>query len=124
MPKRQAKTAPQMLSDRPGTLADDPPLPDSAAEPQRLSVLLPFPLPGCYDYLALPEQALVPGSVVEVPLGSRTLAGVVWDGPLAEQAGAAPIAADRLKSVLRLYPVPPLTEKARALSNGSPITTV
>ena len=109
MPKRQAKAA----STEPAQRTGAPAAPEGEGETTRVSVLLPFPLPGCYDYLALPGQSLCPGSVVEVPLGSRTLAGVVWDGPLAEQDGEAPIALERLKSVLRLYPVPPVTEKAR-----------
>src|SRR5438552_18742839 len=52
---------------------------------RRVRVLLPLPLPEALDYLA-PEGASVgisppePGSFVRVPLGQRSLVGVVWDG--------------------------------------------
>ncbi|MCH9012433.1 MAG: hypothetical protein IIA68_05140, partial [Proteobacteria bacterium] len=37
----------------------------------RVSVLLPLPLAGAYDYLAPADLALGPGDVVRVPLGGR-----------------------------------------------------
>src|SRR5882724_5617604 len=66
-------------------------------------VLLPMPLPAALDYLA-PEGAASPepGSFVRVPLGSRTLVGVVWEGT----GGDLPAGA--LKPVLELLPAPPL----------------
>jgi len=45
---------------------------------RRWQVLLPLPLDGAYDYLAPESWRIAPGSFVSVPLGSRTLAGVVW----------------------------------------------
>ena len=44
-------------------------------------VLLPLPLPATLDYLA-PERTtrLEHGCFVRVPLGTRSLVGVVWEG--------------------------------------------
>jgi primosomal protein N' (replication factor Y) len=47
---------------------------------RRVRVLLPLPLPEALDYLAPELPPPEPGSFVHVPLGQRTLAGVVWDG--------------------------------------------
>ncbi|MEL6921913.1 MAG: hypothetical protein AAFO77_13005, partial [Pseudomonadota bacterium] len=42
-------------------------------------VLVPVPSPVPYSY-AVPEgMDALPGSVVQVPLGSRQVAGIVWD---------------------------------------------
>ena len=51
--------------------------PASGSQDGRLSVLLPLPLEGPYDYAAPPGQGLAPGDLVRVPLGSRELTGVV-----------------------------------------------
>ena len=63
-------------------------------------MLLPLPLPATLDYLA-PEDGsfLEPGAFVRVPLGSRTLTGVVWDSV---DSG---LRSDRLKDVLEILPV-------------------
>jgi primosomal protein N' (replication factor Y) (superfamily II helicase) len=42
-------------------------------------VLLPLGLPAPYSYLVPEGMALEPGSYVEVPLGPRSIIGVVWD---------------------------------------------
>ena len=72
--------------------------------PARVAVLLPLPLAGAYDYAADPALGLGRGDVVEVPLGSRRLTGVVW-GP-----GSDELAAARLKPVIRRHEVPRLPE--------------
>ncbi len=128
MPDRHASTATLPLD-----LAPD----DEAA--RRVAVLLPLPLTGPYDYLLPPELAaealsgsgpgpdsnegpVVPGSVVRVPLGQRELVGVVWDlapddsakGPKKNAGGGdkeVPLA--KLRPILEVLPVPPLTEVAR-----------
>ncbi len=77
-------------------------------------MLLPLPLTGPYDYLVPPELEVGPGSVVRVPLAQRELIGAIWDEPL-ESAPAddkeLPLA--RLRPVLEVLPVPPLTAVAR-----------
>ncbi len=45
---------------------------------RRIQILLPLPLSGPFDYLVGADIPLVVGDFVSVPLGSRTLQGVVW----------------------------------------------
>ncbi|MGF7173245.1 primosomal protein N' [Azospirillum doebereinerae] len=73
----------------------------------RVAVLLPLPLREAYDYRVPDGMALVPGDVVEVPLGPRRVIGVVW-GP-----GAGTVESGRLKAVVRRFDVPPMTEVGR-----------
>jgi primosomal protein N' (replication factor Y) (superfamily II helicase) len=74
-----------------------------------VSVLLPLPLEGPYDYEAPADAALAPGDFVHVPLGGRTLAGVVWG------AAKGDVAPEKLKRVIERLPVPPLGEELRRL---------
>ena len=87
----------------PGAPPADPPA-DPPGGRQRVPVLLPLPLTGPYDYALPSDLALVPGDVVQVPLGTREVIGVVWDLPERDAA----VAADRLKSVIARCDVPPL----------------
>lgn len=50
-----------------------------ADQERRVSVLLPLPLKGPYDYACPPGMDLCPGDFVNVPLGTRERTGVVWD---------------------------------------------
>src|SRR5579862_3049352 len=68
----------------------------------RVSVLLPLPLAGAYDYRVPKGMELAPGDFVRVPLGRRTLAGVVWG------AAAGAVAEAKLKTVAERLPAPPL----------------
>ena len=68
---------------------------------RRIAVLLPLPLAGAYDYVD-PGLGLDIGDCVEVPLGSRHVAGVVIG------EGTGEIAAERLKPVSRRFDVPAL----------------
>lgn len=73
-----------------------------SSHPQRAGVLLPLPLPGPYDYRLPNDQALVRGTLVIAPLGSREALGVVWgesDGTVSEK---------RLKEVVPLEGAPRL----------------
>src|SRR5580658_2537024 len=81
---------------------------EGPAAARRVRVLLPLPLPDALDYL-MPEGAAVPepGSFVRVPLGGRSLVGVVWDGC------ASGLPADRLKPVAETLPLPGLTPELR-----------
>ncbi len=69
---------------------------------ERVSVLLPLPLDGAYDYKADPAWGLGRGAVVEVPLGRRRLIGVVL-GP-----GGDDVAEDKLRWAIRAFDVPRL----------------
>lgn len=74
---------------------------------QIVAVMVPMPAPGPYSYLAPDGIRLRPGDIVEVPLGPRRVAGIVWDG------GAEAIEAARLKKVIRRFDVPPIEPAMR-----------
>jgi primosomal protein N' (replication factor Y) (superfamily II helicase) len=75
-------------------------------------VLLPLPLPSALDYAAPPAApATAPGSFVRVPLGPRSLAGVVWDRDDEENGPALP--PERLKPIREILPAPPLGAELR-----------
>ena len=88
---------------------------DAAGRPGRelaadhhVRVLLPLPLPAALDYLAPDEGAPPePGSFVRVPLGVRSLVGVVWSGA----DGELPV--ERLKPVVEALPIPRLRPELR-----------
>ena len=75
---------------------------------RHIRVLLPLPLPAALDYLA-PEGGATPepGSFVRVPLGVRSLVGVVWDG------AADGLAVERLKPVAEVLAIPRLRPELR-----------
>jgi primosomal protein N' (replication factor Y) len=87
-----------------------------AAEPdwvpgcgERVRVLLPRPLPVPLDYRLPPGTPMPPaGSFVNVELGSRRLAGVVWDAATDDAMPAA-----RLKPLIEVLPAPPLRPALR-----------
>jgi primosomal protein N' (replication factor Y) len=74
---------------------------------ETVSVLLPLPLSGAYDYRVPKGAILKAGDFVTVPLGGRKLAGVVW-GP-----GSGEVAEARLKETGGPLPAPPLPEVSR-----------
>ncbi len=71
--------------------------------------MIPLPLDGAYDYGVPGDLSLQPGDVVRVPLGPRSVIGVVWDR---EDTHAAPKAV-KLKEVGERLDVPPLPEVSR-----------
>ncbi|WP_413205659.1 primosomal protein N' [Rhodospirillum sp. A1_3_36] len=77
---------------------------------RRVSVLLPLPLAGAYDYL-VPEgmEEPPPGTLARVPLGRREVVGVVL-GP-----GEGEVEAARLKPLNAVLPLPPLPPSLLAL---------
>ncbi|HIC80195.1 MAG TPA: hypothetical protein EYP07_04415, partial [Kiloniellaceae bacterium] len=120
MPKRLASTATLPLGDGAAeTQAQTPAQTPAQAQPRRAAVLLPLPLAGAYDYLVPEDLEVEPGSVVTVPLGQRELFGVVWellpeDGrPAADDGGGKALPLERLRPVIDVCPVPPLTAVAR-----------
>jgi primosomal protein N' (replication factor Y) len=86
--------------------------PESAicpAMPRLVPVLLPLALDRAYTY-AVPEfAALQPGALVRVPIGPRQAVGCVWDGPADEVPQA------KLKSIIEVLAVPPLSPELRRL---------
>src|ERR1700722_12042991 len=76
---------------------------------RRVSVLLPLPLAGAYDYRVPQELNVTPGDFVAVPLGKRQLAGVVWGDALGD------VASTKLKAIEAALPAPPLPDELRRL---------
>ena len=86
-----------------------PPHPANAepARTDRVSVLLPLPLAGAYDYRVTNGMRVAIGDFVRVPLGRRRVAGVVW-GP-----DRADVAETKLKPIAEMLTVPPLHDELR-----------
>ena len=84
------------------------PMGEQTAALRHIRVLLPLPLPAALDYLAPEGEApVLPGSFVRVPLGVRSLVGVVWDGAADE------LAVERLKPVAEVLAIPRLRPELR-----------
>jgi primosomal protein N' (replication factor Y) len=85
-----------------------PAAPDLPMPAESVEVLLPVALDRSFTY-SLPEDIVAPpGSFVEVPLGPRAVAGVVW-GP-----GDPEVPAGKLKAVRQKLELPPLGDELRA----------
>src|SRR6516164_9806337 len=81
---------------------------EKTAALRRVRVLLPLPLPAALDYLVPDDMALPgPGSFVRMPLGVRSLDGVVWDRAEDE------LPVERLKPVIEVLPIPRLQPELR-----------
>jgi primosomal protein N' (replication factor Y) (superfamily II helicase) len=74
---------------------------------RHVSVLLPLPLAGTYDYRVPREWALACGDFVLAPLGARRLAGVVWGDATGE------VEAAKIKPLVQRLEVPPLADEMR-----------
>ena len=70
-------------------------------------VLLPLAMDHPYSYLVAPGATVRPGDFVEVPLGTRRTAGIVWELRRASSEGA------NLKSIEQRLDLPPLPESLR-----------
>src|SRR5581483_1661160 len=79
----------------------------TSALANRVSVLLPLPLGGTYDYRLPDEMTVAPGDFVMVPLGSREVAGVVWDAELGDVPDA------KLRAIAHKLDAPPLSAELR-----------
>ncbi len=71
-------------------------------------VLVTSPVEKAYDYLVPEGMALAVGDYVTVPLGSRSIAGVVWEIPANSDVPPA-----KLKSVLERHDLPPMPAVSR-----------
>ncbi|WP_102961216.1 primosomal protein N' [Mangrovicella endophytica] len=70
-------------------------------------VLVPLPAERPYSYAVPDGMAVEPGSIVQVPLGPRQVAGVVWDGP-----GEA-VDPKKLRAITQVFDCPPLDVSMR-----------
>ncbi|KQT87518.1 primosomal protein N' [Aurantimonas sp. Leaf443] len=80
---------------------------DDETTPATVPVLVPLPAERPYSYAVPPGMRLRPGSIVQVPLGPRQVAGVVWDG---ETDAVDP---RKLKAVTAVFDCPPLSAEMR-----------
>lgn len=93
---------------------EDDPAKDCAAEGlEKPAILVPFPVDKPYSYTCPPGMTLRAGDYVRVPLGSRAVAGVVWErgGQESSAGGDAP---KKLKSVAARYDIPAMPAVHRA----------
>lgn len=73
------------------------------SSPSRISVLLPLPVAGFYDYHISGETEYELGAIIEVSFGGRPAIGVVW-GP-----GEGTLTDDKLKLAGPVLPLPAMT---------------
>lgn len=81
---------------------------DSEEDWERVQVMPRIALDAPYDYKAALSLSLKRGDVVEIPLGNRTVPGVVWEICPGDQPSDVP--ESRLRDVVRKYPLPPIPE--------------
>ena len=84
-----------------------------------VSVLVPVPLDGPFDYLLEHGAPPPPGTFVVVPFAGRELVGVVWDAP-----PERPIAANRLKALGAVLDAPPMPAPLRELVSHIALETL
>ena len=70
-------------------------------------VLVPMPADRPYSYVVPEGLSVQPGSVVQVPLGPRKVAGVVWDGD------GGGVDTKKLRPIERVFDCPPLRGEMR-----------
>ncbi len=82
---------------------------------QRVSVVLLTNIIGPLDYSVKDGMTLTPGDIVTVPLGPRTLTGIVWDDESlsANAMASPPVEAKKLRPVTAKLDIPPLSPKMR-----------
>ena len=88
--------------------ASDTPPDKQPATDRRVGVLLPLPLVGAYDYVVPDNIDVTPGDFVEVPLGSRTVLGVVW-GDAKDDVPRAKLKA--IDAKIEMAPLPDITRR-------------
>ena len=102
--KRGSGRQPRM--EKPAPMGYNPFMTISLLSCPTVAVLVPVAVPGPYDY-AVGDHAVGLGSIVRVPLGSRSVWGVVW-GP-----GSGQVDGKRLKPIWQVSDAPPLSDGAR-----------
>jgi primosomal protein N' (replication factor Y) len=87
--------------------SNTPPVTEPATD-RRIGVLLPLPLSGAYDYLVPDGLEVNAGDFVEVPLGSRSVLGVVW-GEAKDDVPRAKLKA--IEAKLEMAPLPEVSRR-------------
>ena len=73
-----------------------------------VAVMVPLPTDGPYSYLVGEGMRVEAGSIVKVPLGPRTVIGVVWD-----DEGSETVDPKKLRSIVEVYDVPSISHDIR-----------
>ena len=71
-------------------------------------VLVPTPLDRAFSYAVPKGQHVAPGQIVQIPLGPRKVAGVVWDGE------ADQVDPKKLRPIEVVFDCPPLDKPMRS----------
>jgi primosomal protein N' (replication factor Y) len=77
--------------------------------PSTVPVLVPMPAPKPYSYVVPEGMHVVPGAIVQVPLGPRQVYGVVWSA-----ASEDKVDPKKLKEITRVFDCPPLSADMRS----------
>ncbi|MGH8735638.1 MAG: hypothetical protein ACREVB_18280, partial [Burkholderiales bacterium] len=88
--------------------ASDTPPETAPATDRRMGVLLPLPLRGAYDYLVPEGMEVAAGDFVEVPLGSRSVLGVVW-GEAKDDVPRAKL--KQIEAKIEMAPLPEISRR-------------
>ncbi len=88
-------------------MTDSQLLPLDTLAVQTVPVLVPMPADRAYSYAVPDGMAVQPGSIVQVPLGPRQVAAVVWDGETDEVDPA------KLRPITQVFDCPALTTDMR-----------
>ena len=78
--------------------------------PRTVSVLLPIPSDRPYSYAVPDDMILSPGDIVQVPLGPRKIASVVWDD---DETAARDFDPKKLRPVEQKFDCPPISADMR-----------
>ncbi|WP_136658223.1 primosomal protein N' [Nitratireductor sp. XY-223] len=88
-------------------MKDSPLLPLTDQPVAIVPVLLPLPTMQAYSYAVPDDVAVRPGSVVQVPLGPRQVAGIVWDGKTDD------VDPEKLRPITLAFDCPPIAGDMR-----------
>lgn len=88
-------------------MTDSLQLPLVELKTRTVPVLVPLPASQPYSYAVPEEMDVQPGSIVQVPLGPRQVAGVVWDG---ETDSVDP---GKLRPITQVFDCPPIAPDMR-----------
>ncbi|MEX3011651.1 primosomal protein N' [Hoeflea sp. TYP-13] len=88
-------------------MKDSPQLPLTDQPVMTVPVLVPLPTPTPYSYAVPEDMHVQPGSIVQVPLGPRQVAGIVWDGETDQ------VDATKLRPITLAFDCPPIAGDMR-----------
>ncbi|QPC85883.1 primosomal protein N' [Mesorhizobium sp. NBSH29] len=90
-------------------MKQDSPLFDLELETRSVPVLVPVPTERPYSYAVPAGMRVEPGSIVQVPLGPRQVAGIVWD----QDSGF--VDPKKLRPITHVFDCPPIDHGLRRL---------